>query len=281
MRRISLPENLRRALKTYRLKKKSIGFVPTMGDFHEGHLSLTRRARRENDCVVVSIFVNPKQFGIGEDYRRYPRNIARDGNFACSEKVDILFTPSVKQMYPDDFQTTVDVGCLSFPLCGKDRPGHFRGVATVVARLFGLVNPDRAYFGLKDYQQAMVIRQMVRDLSLPIELRLCPLVRDKDGLALSSRNRYLSSEDRRRALTIPQALRLGEKLIQSGVRNSSRVKSRMQSMLKKMVDRIHYIAIVDPRTLEDVKLIRGRVLLAVAVRISKTRLIDNVLVHCL
>jgi len=278
MNRISSPAALRRKLDRLRQAGKTIGFVPTMGDFHEGHLSLMRYARRENDNVVVSIFVNPKQFGPGEDFKRYPRNLRRDVARTRKERVDILFTPSVGQMYADGFQTAVEVEALSRPLCGAHRPGHFRGVATVAAKLFAMVGACRAYFGLKDYQQAMLVQQMVRDLSFPIKLRFCPLVREADGLACSSRNQYLSEMDRRRALALWGALRQGRKRIHSGVRQSRLVKQRMRRFLTRSVNRIDYVSVVDPNTLDEVRNIRGRVLLAVAAQVGRTRLIDNMLV---
>lgn len=279
MKRVKSPAELRQMLKRYRSAGETIGFVPTMGDLHEGHLSLIRCAGRENDRVVVSIFVNPKQFSPKEDYKRYPRNPKRDTALARREKVDVLFFPSVRQMYPDGFETAVEVERLSRTLCGRQRPGHFRGVATVVAKLLQLVQPDRAYFGLKDFQQALVIQRMVRDLCFPVEVKFCPLIRDAYGLALSSRNRYLSVRNRARALALSRALNLGKRLIRSGMRRSAQVRKRMKQVLNGEVDRIDYVTIVNPKTLEDVHRISGKVLLAVAARVGRTRLIDNMLVH--
>ncbi|MBI4430242.1 MAG: pantoate--beta-alanine ligase [Candidatus Omnitrophica bacterium] len=266
---------LQRQLRRFRTRGESIGFVPTMGDLHVGHLSLIHRARRENDRVVVSIFVNPKQFGPNEDYRRYPRNLKRDARLCRRAKVDIIFTPAAAQIYPADFQTSVDVERFGKLLCGKDRPGHFKGVATVVAKLFHWVVPDRAYFGLKDYQQAVIIRQMARDLGFSVGLRFCPLVREGDGLAASSRNRYLSVEERKRALALYSALKRGRELIRRGTREAALVERKLRNYLSRFVDRIHYVTVVDPDSLENVRRIRGSVLIAVAVRVGKTRLIDN------
>jgi pantoate--beta-alanine ligase len=278
MKRVISARALDQFSERYRSRGETIGFVPTMGDLHDGHVSLIRRARAECDNVAVSIFVNPMQFGPNEDYKRYPRSIARDSVLCRRAKVDLLFTPTVNTMYPVGFQTSVEVERLSQHLCGRDRPGHFKGVATVVAKLFHLVRPDVVYFGLKDYQQAMVIRQMVRDLSFRVQLKFCPTVRESDGLALSSRNRYLSSEERLRALEIYRTLKLGRRLIREGLRNAGDVRKRMIRHLNQYVDRIHYISIVDPETLETVSRINGRVLLAIAARIGKTRLIDNLIV---
>ena len=279
MKRVLNAGALNRALGRYRALGETIGFVPTMGDLHRGHLSLVACARRENDRVVVSVFVNPTQFGPEEDYKRYPRKMAHDSKLCRKAGVDILFTPSVKQMYPEGFQTTVEVEKLSKYLCGADRPGHFKGVATVVAKLFNLVRPDRAYFGLKDYQQAMIVRRMARDLQILVGLKFCRLVRDADGLALSSRNRYLSVEQRKRALSIYRALMLAKKLIKNGTRRAGEVKRKMSQVLRGYVDKIHYVSIVDPVSLETTERIRGSVLLAIAARVGKTRLIDNLIIR--
>ncbi len=269
---------LDKQIERYRSRSEKIGFVPTMGDLHDGHLSLIRRARAECDRVVVSIFVNPMQFGPNEDYKRYTRNVAYDSELCRKAKVDLLFTPTVDTMYPMGFQTSVEVGRLSKYLCGLDRPGHFKGVATVVAKLFHLVQPDAAYFGLKDYQQAMVIRRMVNDLSFRVKLKFCPTIRESDGLALSSRNRYLSSEERLRALEIYRTLKLGRALIREGLRSTDAVRKRMMRHLDQYVDRIRYISIVNPQSLEVVKPAEHPVLLAIAARVGKTRLIDNLVV---
>ena len=259
---------------------KSIGFVPTMGALHEGHLSLIQRARRENDILVMSIFVNPTQFGPGEDYRRYPRPFEKDRRLAQREGVDIIFYPSVSQMYGEEYSTYVEVEGLSKLLCGMSRPGHFRGVASVVCKLFNIVKPHVAYFGQKDYQQLRIIKRMVEDLNMEVEIRECPIVREPDGLAMSSRNSYLSFQERGKALSLYRALKRGKHLIKAG--NSAQ---DVISEIKKLIQRgphtkIDYIKIVDPQNLEEVNKIRpGRkVLVALAVWIGKTRLIDNMLV---
>ncbi len=278
MKRVISARALDKQIEGYRAHREKIGFVPTMGDLHDGHLSLIRRARAECDRAAVSIFVNPMQFGPNEDYKRYTRNIARDGKLCRKAKVDLLFTPTVATMYPAGFQTSVEVEHLSRYLCGLDRPGHFKGVATVVAKLFNLIRPSVAYFGLKDYQQAMVIRRMVDDLSFPVKLKFCSTIRESDGLALSSRNRYLSSEERLRALEIYRTLKLGRELIRGGLRNVGAVRQRMTRHLNQYADRIHYVSIADPQSLEAVIHIKRPVLLAIAARVGKTRLIDNLLV---
>jgi len=262
-----------------RLKKegKSIGFVPTMGYLHEGHLSLVRRARNENDVVVVSIFVNPIQFGPEEDYARYPRDEKRDLSL-LEGLADFVFIPDVKDMYEEGFVTYVDVEKITTHLCGAFRPGHFRGVATVVLKLFNIVKPDRAYFGKKDYQQFRVIERMCRDLNLEVEIVPCETVREKNGLAMSSRNVYLSKEEFEDAGIIYKALSYGKSLIEGGERDSKSVISKIENMIreKPTLKKIDYIAIVDPMTLEDVKTIKGPVVILFAGYFGTARLIDNV-----
>jgi pantoate--beta-alanine ligase len=254
---------------------KSVGFVPTMGALHEGHLSLFRKARSENDALVVSVFVNPAQFGPHEDYRRYPRPLGRDIKLSEREKVNILFVPSVREMYPEGFQTFVEPGPLAEPLCGKLRPGHFRGVATIVAKLFHIVAPDRAYFGAKDYQQALVVRQMARDLDLPVQICICPIVRDPDGLALSSRNAYLGPKDRAKALSLSRALRWARGKVKSGLRDASRLRKGIREILKAEVSRIDYIEVCDATNLLPVKQLSGKICIALAAFVNAVRLIDN------
>jgi len=266
-------------VKRFRTKGETIGFVPTMGALHGGHLPLIRRARKECDRVIVSIFVNPLQFGPREDYRRYPRTFFSDVSLLQKEKVDILFFPSVKTMYPDLFSATVTVNGLSERLCGAFRPGHFQGVATACTKLFNLVQPDTVYFGGKDYQQTRIIDRLLNDFDFNIRLKVLPTVREKNGLAMSSRNRYLSSRERKKALLLSKALIAGGALIQGGEKSVLRVLSRMKSILKDPAVRVDYVSIVDPKTLEEVSRFRGKVLLAVAARIGKTRLIDNILVR--
>ncbi|HBF69599.1 MAG TPA: pantoate--beta-alanine ligase, partial [Thermotoga sp.] len=224
MKIIETIEEMKKFSEEMREKKKTIGFVPTMGYLHEGHLSLVRRARDENDVVVVSIFVNPTQFGPNEDYERYPRDFERDRKLLEKENVDCIFHPSVEEMYPPDFSTYVEETKLSKNLCGRSRPGHFRGVCTVVTKLFNIVKPHRAYFGQKDAQQFRVLRRMVRDLNMDVEMIECPIVREPDGLAMSSRNVYLSPEERQQALSLYQSLKIAENLYLNGERDAEKIK---------------------------------------------------------
>lgn len=271
---------LRKALAPHRRRGRSIGFVPTMGALHAGHAALVARAARETDVVVASVFVNPLQFGPKEDFAGYPRTFARDLRLLRRAGADVVFAPAVAEMYRPDADTTVDQTRLVRPLCGPFRPGHFRGVQTVVAKLFNRVQPDAAFFGLKDYQQVRVIERMARDLDWPIRIVRCPTVREPDGLALSSRNAYLSSDQRRQALGLVAALRRGRKMIRAGERRAVRIAAAMRTeiLARSPGARIDYAAVADPVTLEPVKRIRGRTLLALAVRIGKTRLIDNAVV---
>ncbi|MDK2816559.1 MAG: pantoate--beta-alanine ligase [Moorella sp. (in: firmicutes)] len=247
-----------------------------MGYLHEGHLTLARTAREQNDVVIMSIFVNPTQFGPGEDLERYPRDLERDQKLAAAAGVDAIFAPAVAEMYPPGYATYVQVEGLTEVLCGASRPGHFRGVATVVSKLFNIVQPDRAYFGLKDYQQAVVIKRLVRDLNFPVDIITVPTVRESDGLALSSRNKYLSPEERQSALSLYRALNIGADLIRSGERRAAVVREAMaQEILSRPGTRIDYVAVNDAETLEPLDEIKGRVLLALAVWVGNTRLIDN------
>jgi len=260
-----------------RKEGKTIGFVPTMGFFHEGHLSLMKRAREENDVVVVSIFVNPIQFGPQEDYERYPRDRERDVRLAQGVGVDILFIPKEEEMYPDGYSTYVEVVDLTEGLCGKSRPGHFKGVTTVVLKLFEIVRPHRAYFGKKDYQQFRVIERMTNDLNLPIEIVALPTVREKDGLAMSSRNVYLSDEERKSALSLYRSLMLAKELIDKGERSPTQIKKKMMEFILSHphVKKIDYIEIVDKYTLKPVKKVTENALIALAVWVGEARLIDN------
>ncbi len=270
-------QSLSRSLKR---EGRQIGFVPTMGALHEGHLSLVRRARKENDIVVVSIFVNPLQFGPKEDFSRYPRDFDGDREKLQRESVDIIFFPDIKEMYPEGFKTYVEVRDLSERLCGAFRPGHFRGVTTVVAKLFNIVKPDRAYFGLKDYQQGVIIKRMVKDLNMDVEIITCPTVREPDGLAMSSRNLYLNPDERRAATIIYRTLLQTSELIKRGQRDGRILKDFMYKNLlsEPLVSSIDYAAPYDPDTLEETSEIKDRVLLAIALRIGETRLIDNMLI---
>jgi pantoate--beta-alanine ligase len=257
----------------------SIGLVPTMGALHEGHLSLVRGSRRENDITVVSIFVNPAQFGLNEDLQRYPRDSQRDSALLESEGADVLFLPDVAQVYPPPYRTYVDVTGLDDKLCGRSRPGHFRGVATIVLKLFNLARPQRAYFGQKDAQQALIIRQLLRDLDLPVQLRVLPIVRDADGLALSSRNVYLSAAERRAALALPRSLQQARAMIAGGQRRSRAVHAAVEAEIaREPLLAVDYIAVVGLDDLEEVaEIVPGHTLVAAAVRAGKTRLIDNYL----
>ncbi|MGA2090065.1 MAG: pantoate--beta-alanine ligase [Endomicrobiales bacterium] len=260
---------------------KSLGFVATMGALHDGHLSLIRRARAENECVAVSIFVNPAQFGPAEDYQRYPRPFARDARACRSAGVDYLFAPSVKDMYPDGYATSVEVKNMSDLLCGAVRPGHFRGVATVVAKLFNIVHPDRAYFGQKDYQQVTIISRMVRDLNMPVKIISCPIVRDVSGLALSSRNRYLSSSETTASTIISRALHHCRDLILSKKQTKSAeiIKHAKDLIASVPSVKIEYVAVVNPETLEPISVVRSYAAILCAARVGTTRLIDNIVIQ--
>jgi len=254
------------------------GFVPTMGYLHEGHLSLVRRARAENDRVAVSVFVNPTQFGPHEDYARYPRDLERDLRLLEPLGVDLVFVPSVEEMYPPGFQTWVIVEEVSRPLEGASRPGHFRGVATVVAKLFNILRPDRAYFGQKDAQQTVVIRRMVQDLNIPVEIMICPTVREPDGLAMSSRNTYLNPEERRAATVLFRALQAAKARYEAGERDAERLREAMREVIRaEPLARIDYVSVAHPETLQELERVEGPALLSLAVYIGTTRLIDNLM----
>jgi len=259
---------------------QKLALVPTMGYFHEGHLALMRRAKELADKVVVSIFVNPIQFGPQEDFARYPRDLERDTKLATEVGVDVLFLPEAEAMYPPGFQTYVEVEKLSQPLCGAKRPGHFRGVATVVLKLFNIVQPHLAIFGLKDYQQFLVIRQMSRDLNLDVEIVGHPTVREEDGLAMSSRNAYLSPEERKVAPCLYKSLLLAQELVSSGERDPQVIVEKLKSfILSHPYTKVDYIEIRDPETLAPVKKITSPVLVALAVFVGKARLIDNMIIE--
>ncbi|GBD35886.1 Pantothenate synthetase [bacterium HR36] len=274
-----IPE-LRTLLQPARQSHQRIGFVPTMGALHEGHASLLRAARRETNCVVVSIFVNPTQFGPNEDYQRYPRTPEADYELCRKEGVDVVFSPSVEEIYPPGFCTWVEVTGLQDVLCGRSRPGHFRGVATVVLKLFNIVQPDVAYFGQKDAQQARIIRQMVRDLNVPVEIRVCPIVREPDGLALSSRNAYLSPQERQQATVLYRALCAARHLVEQDETDAERVRQHIVAIITTTPGAsLDYAEIVDPETLQPVSRIDRPVLAALAVRIGSARLIDNMILR--
>lgn len=268
----SLPD-----LRTARLSFSGrVGLVPTMGYLHEGHLSLVRRAKEECDHVVVSIFVNPTQFGPNEDLAKYPRDLDRDLSLLEPLGTDLVWTPSAEEMYPQGYQTWVEVEAITRPLEGAMRPGHFRGVTTVVAKLFNAVQPHKAYFGQKDAQQAAVIRQMTRDLSYPIEIVVCPIVREADGLAMSSRNVYLDAEERKAATALFRALSAAKELYEAGERNAETLRRKMKEVLAgEPLAEVQYVSCADYDTLEELDTVKGRTLLSMAVFIGKTRLIDN------
>jgi len=255
----------------------SLGFVPTMGYLHEGHLSLVRLARAENEMVAVSIFVNPTQFGPTEDLAKYPRDTERDLGLLRKEGVDLVFMPSPEDMYPEGFSTWVDVEKVTDRLEGEFRPGHFRGVATVVAKLFNTVEPTRAYFGQKDAQQAVMIKKMVADLDMNLEVVVAPTVREPDGLAMSSRNVYLNPKERQAALVLWKSLNLARELWSKGERDANNIRHQMVFLIRKepLAD-IGYVSIADPDTLEELSRIDRSALVSMAVRIGKTRLIDNI-----
>lgn len=277
---IRIPRIMQDRAKGYLLHGRSIGFVPTMGALHEGHLSLVRRAKEENDITVVSIFINPIQFGPSEDFKRYPRDIEGDTEKLNKEGVDILFMPDISSMYSEGFSTFVEVEKLSEKLCGTFRPGHFRGVATVVAKLLNIVKPKRAYFGQKDFQQTIIIKQLVKDLDMDIDIVVCPTVREEDGLAMSSRNTYLNKRQRKAATVIYKALTEASDIIKSGIIDGIYIKRLMQDRLLKepVVTGIDYAGVYNPETLDELSEIKGDAVLAVAVRIGNTRLIDNILI---
>jgi pantoate--beta-alanine ligase len=273
---ISKVAELQERIKNWKQAGLTIGFVPTMGYLHEGHLSLVREAKKRNDRAAVSIFVNPKQFGPAEDYNVYPRDFNRDAALLEKEGVDLIFYPAVEEMYPAGYKTYVEVEDLENRLCGRSRPGHFRGVCTVVLKLFNLIQPDEAYFGWKDAQQVIILKKMVEDLNLPVKIRPMPLIREKDGLALSSRNIYLNQQERQASIVLYRSLELAEKMIKNGERQAAKIRQQMVNLISaEPLARIDYVEIVDLQTLEPLVTIDGDALVAVAVYFGRTRLIDN------
>lgn len=268
-------EETRRAVDDARRQGQTVGLVPTMGALHEGHASLIEAARAACGFVVVSIFVNPTQFGPNEDFEKYPRTLEADAVLCESKGADLIFAPSAEAMYPRPQLAWVDVSELTDSLCGASRPGHFRGVTTVCTKLFGIVRPDIAFFGQKDAQQALVICRMVQDLNLPLEIRVCPIVRASDGLALSSRNKYLTGEQRQQALCLYKALNLCRQKVIAGVRLASELIAEMQAVIEAHGGIIDYIAIVDTETLKPLEVIDRGALVALAVYVGPVRLIDN------
>ena len=269
-------EEVRAQVKAWRAEGLTVGLVPTMGYLHEGHQSLIARSVAENDRTVVSDFVNPIQFGPTEDLATYPRDIERDAALCESTGANLIFHPEADEMYAPDFCTYVDMDHLTKGLCGKTRPIHFRGVCTVVSKLFHIVQPDRAYFGQKDAQQLAVIRRMVRDLNMPLTIVGCPIIREEDGLAKSSRNTYLSAEERKAALVLSRAVKLGRELVRNGEKNADTIVNAMRALIEQEpLARIDYVSAVDGLTMLPVHEINGGELIAMAVYIGKTRLIDN------
>lgn len=273
---VSTVKEVREQVKEWRAQGLSVGLVPTMGYLHEGHKSLIDKAVEQNDRVVVSVFVNPIQFGPTEDLATYPRDLDRDATLCESAGVDLIFHPEKEEMYFDDFCTYVDMEHLTKGLCGKTRPTHFRGVCTVVSKLFHIVQPDRAYFGQKDAQQLAVVRRMVRDLNFDLEIVGCPIVREEDGLAKSSRNTYLSEEERKAAVVLSRSLAKGKELIESGERDAEKIKKAIREVIDaEPLAKIDYVEVVNFDTIEAIDTLDGTVLTAIAVYIGKTRLIDN------
>lgn len=271
-------KEVRAVVSAARAEGKRIGFVPTMGALHAGHVSLIDRAVVDCDFVVVSIFVNPTQFGPNEDFDKYPHDLDKDAAICEKAGADVIFAPSACEMYPSQNFTWVDVEGITDHLCGASRAGHFRGVTTVCTKLFNIVCPDEAFFGQKDAQQAIVIKRMVADLNMPLEIVVCPTVRQEDGLALSSRNKYLSDAERKDALLISKALKACDKAIAGGEYDAQKLVALMKSIISGGAVNIEYLSIVDTRTLENVSEIEGQVLVAIAVKVGKTRLIDNIFV---
>lgn len=281
MKIIQTVDALRGIITSEKQAGKTIGIVPTMGYLHEGHLSLVRAAKAENDFVVASIFVNPTQFGENEDLDAYPRDLEGDQEKLIGEGVDLLFYPSVEEMYPEGYMTYVTVeGDMTGVLCGSSRPGHFKGVATVVTKLFNMVQPDNAYFGQKDAQQVAVIQRMVRDLNMPIKVVPCPIFREEDGLAMSSRNTYLSPQERQDALVLSQSLFEAKASIEAGERSAQKIIDGIVDKIK-TIDYaiIDYVEIVDALTLKKLETLEGEILMALAVKVGKPRLIDNMRVE--
>lgn len=271
-------DDMRTASRTVRHKTKRLGVIPTMGALHEGHLSLVRSAKAKCDLVAVSIFVNPLQFGPSEDLAKYPRTFERDRELLEKEAVDILFAPTLEEMYPTGAVTYVTVEGLSERLCGKSRPGHFRGVTTVVAKLFHIVEPDLAFFGQKDAAQTTIIRRMVRDLNLPVEIVVCPIVREPDGLAMSSRNAYLSLQEHKSALVLHRSLTQLKNRFDRGERNAAvLIEAGKQVLAQEPAVRLDYFEIVDPATLDPMQELTSSALVAIAAFVGNTRLIDNIL----
>jgi pantoate--beta-alanine ligase len=277
---ITSSDEMRQEVREHQARGESVGLVPTMGFFHAGHISLMHAAREDNDYVVVSLFVNPTQFGPQEDLEDYPRDLERDKEMAADAGVDCIFHPAAEEMYPKPYMTYIEVEGVSSILCGSSRPGHFRGVATVVAKLFHIIPAKRAYFGLKDAQQVWVIRKMVEDLDFDLEIVACPTVREDDGLAMSSRNMYLEAREREAATVLYRSLRLAEKMVEEGERDPAKIIAGMRELIaSEPLVQPEYIEAVNWSSLQPVTRLEGGVLLALAARVGRARLIDNVLLE--
>ena len=280
MKIVSTINEVREQVKEWKKEGNTIGFVPTMGYLHEGHASLIDAARKNNGKVVVSIFVNPIQFGPNEDLDSYPRDLEHDAKLCEEHGVDLIFHPTPEEMYGDNFYTFVDMDVLTKELCGLSRPVHFRGVCTVVSKLFNIVTPDNAYFGQKDAQQLAIIKRMVKDLNMPLSIHGCPIIREADGLAKSSRNTYLNAEERQAALVLSRSLKAGKALVDAGETRACVIKSAITAEIEKEpLARIDYVDVVDFDTITPVEKLEGSILVAIAVYIGKTRLIDNFIVE--
>ncbi len=279
MKVISSIDRMRQFIAEEKAMNKTIGFVPTMGCLHQGHLSLIRQAKKDCDICVASIFVNPIQFSPEEDYKKYPRDLECDSILAKSAGCDCIFYPEVKNMYPESYLTYVNVEKITDCLCGAVRPGHFKGVTTVVAKFLNIIQPDIAYFGQKDYQQVLVIRKMAYDLNMPLKIKIMPIIRESDGLSMSSRNTYLNVRERHEAAVLYQSLSKAKKMVLAGEKNSEKIIAGIRDMImQKNSARIDYIAVTDAGTLEPLEQVKGKALIALAVWLGKTRLIDNIIV---
>jgi len=278
---IRIPRIMQDTSRGYVLRGRTIGFVPTMGALHEGHISLVRMAKQDNDITVVSIFINPIQFGPAEDFHKYPRDTEGDTERLQKEGVDIIFLPEISSIFPENFLTYVEVEKISERLCGTFRPGHFKGVATVVTKLLNIVKPTKAYFGQKDFQQAIIIKQLAKDLDMNVDIVVCPTIRERDGLAMSSRNAYLDKKQREASTVIYKCLKEASDLMKSGIIDVRYIKGVMHDKLLKesSVSGVDYAGVYDPVTLDELSEIKGDTLLAVAVKIGETRLLDNMLVN--
>lgn len=280
MRKIETIGDMKAIIRTQKEKGNTIGFVPTMGYLHEGHMSLVKASLQDNDFTILSIYVNPTQFGVNEDLAKYPRSLERDSVMAQEAGVDIVFIPSDAEIYPNGYNTFVNVEGITEIMCGSSRPTHFKGVTTIVTKLFNIIEPNHAYFGQKDAQQAIIIKKIVKDLNMNLKIEVCPIVREKDGLAMSSRNIYLNNEERKAALSLSKSLFEAGTNIKAGERNKQKITELIRKRIKReAIANIDYIEIKNGDTLEDIEDICGRVLIALAVKFGTTRLIDNIVLE--